>query len=259
MNEIETCSTFYTNAEIRHAIRLHAQSEYPDEAVGCIVDNSYVELVNEADEPEISFARSDYPADAQAIIHSHTRDHSTAPSRADMESQQATALPWGIIATDGINCSEIQWFGDQVPVPSLLGRKFVSGFTDCWGLVRDVYRTQFGILLQNIPRDENWYKDEPPHEKALDLLGPDRIIETGFRIISMKAARPGDVLLGSIRSTVVNHCGLVLPDGLILHHTDGRLSRREPAANWMKFIRYCVRHESFMKNPDLIPDIGVYR
>lgn len=248
----------YQDATIANAVQDHALADYPNEAVGCIVDGQYLPLINEADQPQISFARSDYPADAEAFIHSHTQDRSTAPSRADMQSQQATALPWGIVATDGKSCSAIQWFGDQVPVPPLLGRTFVSGFTDCWGLVRDVYRTQFGITLQNIPRDENWYRDQPPHGVALDLLGTDRIIETGFRIIDISKARPGDVLLGSILSRVVNHCAILLPDGLLMHHTDGRLSRREPVNNWMKLIRYCVRHESFLNNPDAVPEIRVY-
>lgn len=254
---------FEENSQIEKDARAHAMAEYPNESVGCVVETGgklqFLPLVNSSDNPKVSFKIQERPrCPMLAIIHSHTMDTSVAPSKVDMASQQASATPWGIIHCDGINTSKISWFGDQVPVEPLVGRSFLSGQRDCWGLVRDVYRTQFGITLRNIPRDENWYKHEPPHMEAEDLLGPESITETGFQIIPRNNMRAGDVVLGRIgRTGVVNHCGLVLEDQRILHHLEDRLSRTEPIGPWIRHVLFVTRHNSFMDKRVIVPKIQV--
>lgn len=254
---------FKLGGPIERAAREHAMDEYPQEAVGAVVEGAhgrvYMPLQNVSDDPTHKFEIGARPLlPMLAIIHSHTMDQSVAPSRVDMESQQATHIPWGIIRCDGLNTSPISWFGDQVPVAPLLGRQFVSGHHDCWGLVRDVYRTQFGIVLPNFPRDENWYKDAAPHGKALDLFSVEHIIGMGATVIAQSEAREGDVVLGKIgRTGVVNHCGLLLGNGLVLHQLEGRLSRREPVGPWMRYIRYVVRHNKFMDSRELPPRVEI--
>lgn len=247
----------YQKPTIYPEFAAHCLEQYPKEAVGCVVgDGEFLPLDNVAENPEETFRVDKIPRTPMvALLHSHTRDFSTAPSRSDMESQQAMAIPWGIVHCNGERCGSVQWFGDQVEIPTLLGRQFVSGWTDCWCLMRDVYRQQFGITLQNIPRDENWWKREPPHNEPLDLLGYERVIETGFVPISQSEMRPGDILMGRVLSEVVNHCALLLPNGLVLHQLDGkgRLSRRDNLNNWSRLIEFTVRHKSFVDDPDSMP------
>ena len=250
---------YIAQPEIRQAAIEHALVEYPSEAVGAVVsgvdeaDVSYLPLVNVSETPERAFEIAEKPlAPMHAIIHSHTLDPSIAPSRVDMASQQAMGIPWGIIGCNGVTGTDIHWFGDELPVAPLLGRQFVSGHHDCWALVRDVYRTQFGIVLQNIPRDEDWYKVDPP----MDLLSYERIIETGFVPIDYQDSREGDVVLGKVgRVGVVNHCGLLFRNGQVLHQLEGRNSRKEAVGPWMRFVRFVVRHKSFADNPDRIPQV----
>ncbi len=250
---------YITNPEIGQAAKDHALAVYPEESVGAIVsgfngaDVSYYPLVNVSETPERAFEIGERPrTPMHAIIHSHTLDPSIAPSRVDMASQQAMGIPWGIVGCNGDTATGIHWFGDEVPIAPLLGRQFVSGFHDCWSLVRDVYRSQFGIVLQNIPRDEDWYKSDPPS----DLLSYERIIETGFVPIDYRDAREGDVILGKVgRAGVVNHCGLLIGNGLVLHQLEGRNSRKEPVGPWMRFVRFVVRHKSFVDNHARIPKV----
>ena len=252
MSHSSAVDQFVGSQAIAKAASAHAVAEYPNESVGCVIESPdgliYEALENVSTNPTHSFAIGVHPDEPiLAIIHSHSLDVSTAPSRVDMSSQQAMAVPWGILHSTQNSAGEIHWFGDQLPAAPLLGRSFVSGHHDCWGLVRDVYRSQFDIVLQNIPRDENWYKHEPPHGEALDLLGHNRIIETGFTVIPQSAAREGDVILGKIgRTGVINHCGLLVGNGLVLHQLEGRSSRREPVGPWMRYVQFVARHNSFM-------------
>jgi len=245
---------------IRRAAQEWAISCFPNEAGGFVYDGSFHPVENIAEEPLCRYRpamKPDHPVDG--FIHSHTQDPSTAPSRVDMASQQAAGVPYGIVATDGKVASEIQWFGDQLPVPPLLGRPFVSGVSDCWCLVRDVYRTQFGITLHNVPRDPNWYKAEMPHGSPQDLFSVARIIESGFEIVQLKDAQPGDIVAGRVMCPVVNHCGLLLENNLLLHQLDGdgRISRREPIRRWRALISHVARHKSFIDSPESRPEIRI--
>ena len=66
----------------------HALSEFPRESVGVVHQGKYVPMENTSANPEESFRLEKYPQDAEAIIHSHTRTSSLAPSYDDMVSQQ---------------------------------------------------------------------------------------------------------------------------------------------------------------------------
>lgn len=219
--------------------REHATNAFPCEAVGAVVEGSYRALVNTSDDPEKSFRVESIPLGTEALIHSHTRDTSIAPSAHDMASQQAMGMPWGILTCNGVSCSEIEWFGDGAPIAPYLGRKFLSGVRDCWCLIRDIYRQEQGVTgLPNLPRDEDWF------ERGIDLLNPETIAAAGFRQIQFDQMQPGDLCLGMLASRVVNHCGIYVGRGLILHHMRDRLSCREPVKPWERTIRYFLRHES---------------
>lgn len=242
---------YAAGSDVEHAAKEHALRCFPEESVGCVIDGAYVPLENEAADPQESFYVPEWPSQAEAIIHSHPASRLIprpeefadfrAPSSDDMRSQQATGLPWGITVCDGRSASSLEWFGDEVPyVEPLLGRTFLSGVRDCWCLIRDVYRQQFGILLDNLPRDSDWYR------QGIDLLNLQSITAAGFRQIDPSEVRPGDVLLGQVASVsrIVNHCGLFIGrGGQVLHQLHRRLSVREPLKPWQRSIRYCVRHE----------------
>ena len=235
--------------DVREAVIEHGMQEYPREAVGIVRAGSYVPLENVHDDPANHFRLDAFPDGAQAVIHTHTRTDSrlgplhvsAAPSQSDMQTQQAMGIPWAIqpMQQNG-PAGRLEWFGDTCPTPTLVGREFLSGSRDCWCLVRDFFRLQWGINLLNLPRDDDWYRRT---EDEFDLLGPYWIKKAGFEPIEFSEARPGDVVLGSIASRRNNHTGLLCSRGLVLHQIEGRRSCLEPINPWQRYIHSVVRHK----------------
>jgi hypothetical protein len=240
---------------IKADVEAHGLQEYPKEAVGKVVRFGkgfrYVPLENKHEDPENHFLLDSFPDDAEAIVHTHTRtvQHefragryvSAAPSQGDMKSQQSCEIPFGILPM-GENgaMTDIEWFGNKVPIPRLLGRSFLSGIRDCWCLTRDFYQLQWGLVLPNLPRDHDWYRRE---EEEFDLLSEYQIRKAGFDLIDPQEARPGDVLIGSVASRKCNHVGILCSRSRVLHHVAGKQSCREGLGIWRRYVTFCARHK----------------
>ena len=236
---------FY-DKDVLTAVQIHAIEQFPKESVGAVIGGKYIPLQNTHLTPELSFAAPAEAFDnAQALIHSHT-DGNQAPSILDMQQQQAMDIPWGIVRTSKYECSKIEWFGNGVPIEPYLGRKFLDGIRDCWCLVRDWYIKEKGIYLANLPREPYWYLP-PPHGAGLDLLNENTIADCGFYEIDKSDLQLGDVILGKVASPVVNHAGLYLGNGLVMHHMGSKLSCKEPLGRWERYCKFYVRHESCLK------------
>lgn len=233
----------FNSPSIRLAAKQHACDEYPREAVGIVVENSYKRLKNIHSEPETGFLTEElFEDNIQALVHSHPNGK-TSPSIQDMVNQQAMDIPWGIVSCTQNEASHIEWFGDGTPVPNYIGRTFLDGVRDCWCLVRDWYKIELGVVLKNLPREENWYLPKP-RGLGMDLLNPHTIRECGFEQIDRTQLKRGDVILARVASPVTNHAALYLGGGLILHHMGGRLSCKQPAGRWANYAEYYVRHTS---------------
>ena len=72
----------------------------------------------------------------------------------------------------------------------------------------------------------------------------DNCLENGFDYIDQTQAKEGDCFFMQLRADVVNHCGIYLGNGQILHHLYGRLSREEPLGRWTKYITDWVRYKN---------------
>lgn len=237
-------------------------SKYPAEACGIIIEQSvpiFVRCINIVPISEKNCRFEIGSADLRkyenllAVIHSHP-DGLRCPSARDMECQMETAVPWGIVrivknpgARNAICAAEAPfWFGDQMPRTSLIGRSFRHGVTDCYALIRDWYREKRRILLKNVPRDWNWWKNNP--ETA---LYEKNFKSAGFRMLqSDETPSEGDLAFFRLHSSVINHAAVLCEPGIILHHFCGnseyspdRLSIREPIGRWLRHVQYWVRYE----------------
>lgn len=230
------------NPKVIEKAKEHGLNAYPKEACGVVIDDEYIPCDNVAYDPKSDFIidPKDYLSiklgnkTIQAVIHSHTNGLHQ-PSKADMEKQIQMKIPWGIILATKDSVTDILWFGDQVPIRDLVGRPFIHGVYDCYALARDWFRIQKNILLPNYPRHDQWWG------KGEDMF-TQFFLDAGFYEIH-KPKNVGDIIIGKIMGKVPNHCAIYIGDGLILHHLSKRLSNREPADRWMKFVTMCLRHK----------------
>jgi cell wall-associated NlpC family hydrolase len=226
-----------------------ALAAFPNEAVFFITEAGCTEVENIHEHPDKYFAVADgdhrraMAEGLLAVVHSHP-DNIAAPSSLDMKGQMSTAVPWGIIGTDGVGVSDIAWWGKGAPKAPLIGRTFRHGITDCYSLIKDYYEIEKGIELPEFPRDWEWWKTNA------------NLFEDGFKIagfvkIDAPDAQPGDVWLANIGSEfgVANHGGLLLEDGLMLHQIGSkdpvdhsRPSAREPIYRYMPHITHWLRY-----------------
>ena len=244
--------TFSLTPELRSAIEAHAREQYPNESCGVVIKGVYRPCENVAPDPLNDFEIGEhqvYLADGlEAIVHSHPGgpDH---PTHSDMESQIATAVPWVILPLNEDQFGEPILWGEGVEIPPIIGREFKHGVTDCYSLIRDVYRlgkdklAEQGISwpfepieLPEFPRDDAWWN--------LDQnLYIDNFEKAGFVRVKREEVQPGDIFMCKIRSKVENHAGVLIDDGLVLHHLPLRLSRREPSCIWWGATDLWVRYQ----------------
>lgn len=214
----------------------HALAEYPRESCGLLVNingkEQYLPCNNMATEPRDQFVMDprDY-ADAEdlgeiiAIVHSHP-DAPNKPSQADKVACEASGLPWHIItvhkdpATDKIDfVGDIRFEPSGFEAP-LIGREFHHGVLDCYALVRDYYKREHGIDMENYKREDEWWN------KGQNLY-MDLWQEAGFVEVSEKDLQVGDMIVMQVRSPVPNHAGIYLGNGQFMHHLYNNLSRRD--------------------------------
>lgn len=227
-----------TNAQ-REAAFKHAVAEYPNESCGLIVGGRYRKVPNSHPKPEADFhIHPDYWlkwGEPTGVVHSHPNGPKY-PSAADMRAQIETNVPWHIVHVTEDGPIGVASWGDSLPIPELIGREFMHGISDCYTLIRDYYRLERGVTILEFPRDDEWWND------GGDLYSKG-FKKAGFKAVPLDRLQVGDVVLGRVRSPVINHGGIYLGDDLLLHHLPNRLSRREPIGPWFKYIELAVRYK----------------
>ena len=169
------------------------------------------------------FVKAEETGNILAVIHSHPVTPPIA-SQADKISCENSDLPWHIV-----NPKTEQW-GYYEPSgykPTLLGRPWVWGVTDCWSLVRDWYKEEKNIILRD------WDRPTTPQQFLEKPLFESCAWRTGFRELRTdEKLINGDVLLMSILNPTLNHVAIFL-DGDVLHHLADRISCKEPYNQWL--------------------------
>lgn len=254
--------------EIILAAKEHARKLYPEESCGIVVKSEYLACENVAadpanheDKPDCNCRKCSFVLDPKryakhigsikGVIHSHP-DGTTYPSRADMEGQIASDIPWAIVPLDADRVYDLTIWGEDI-VP-IIGREFTHGTADCLSLIRDCYRLGSDALAEqdmpdwpyppadfdDIARQDLWWVNG-------ENLYHDNFAKWGFERINESEIRPGDVFLMKvgIQANVENHGGLLISPDLVLHHLPNRLSRREPAGPWIRAATVWLRYKGF--------------
>lgn len=227
---------------LEQTILEHAKNMAPQESCGLVIrlegSEQYIPCENNHADPNnyFSISAEDYIQASQigeviAIAHSHPGGNPHLSS-ADRAHQLKTNLPWWLVCNDQITKFEC--------VPKLLGREFIHGSTDCYGLFRDAYHLA-GYSLPDFEREDNWWKQK----KELYL---ENLSDNGFKQVK-KEIQSGDVILCCYASSRANHAAIYLGDQTILHHVPNQLSKREVYnERWQKMTHSIWRYRNWQQS-----------
>ena len=136
----------------------------------------------------------------------------------------------------------------------LLGLQFEHGVTDCYSLVRHMFKDNLNIELFDYARPNDWWIED-----GMDLY-KDNFQKEGFSTIDLsdlKDLRVLDCFLISIpdprnlKVNKTNHAAVYVGNGFIVHHRLGKLSQKSPYRYQMKnWTTSVVRHKD-------VPDLSV--
>lgn len=235
------------------AIQAAGAAAYPNEACGVVIragkKSIPIPCKNVAEHPTMHFVIdvNDYAEAAKlgeviGIWHTHV-ELPAIPSDADKVGCENSEMPWYIVGV--FKAGDTFSFTDmEVVEPSgfeldYLERPYAFGVLDCWSLVRDYYRREYGIKLGDYPRIEKFWKE------GYNFFGENWKNE-GFRqLINDEEPRTGDLFLIQTDGEHPNHIAIYLGNEMILHHCHGRLSRRDIYGGfWQKHTTHHLRHES---------------
>lgn len=231
--------------EIKEKALDHAKEEYPKEAVGLVHvikgKNRYFKCQNLAETPDEHFILNpkDYleaekKGEIIAVVHSHPKTN-PAPSPADKVACEASGLPWFIVNPNTETWGEYKPEGWEL---AYVGREFSHGIVDCYSLVRDFYKREFKLQLNDYNRRDQWW------EKGENMY-LDNFAKEGFKETTLEQIAYGDLFLMQLESPVPNHAGIYLGDGVVLHHVQGRLSSRDVYGGYyQKVTAKVLKHES---------------
>lgn len=214
--------------ELLAAVRAHAIECAPAECCGLFLWDGhdgaiYQPCRNVAAIGEFEIAPEDWAAAEDkgqilGVVHSHRV--SAQPSTADISGRHASNLPWWIVTRN-------DWKRMPSPMPAA-GRPFAWGVQDCYSLLQDYHHG-----LPDYVRGRDFEQHGDPYMENLEA--------EGWRVVD-EDPQPGDLLFFSIRSADrINHAGVALGDGLILHHLPGRLAVKEPIGAWVRCLKHVVR------------------
>lgn len=139
----------------------------------------------------------------------------------------------------------------------LLARNYKMGSEDCFGLVRDLYKNAFGILLPNYARPRNFY--DPRINLYARIVAQPEFKERGLCPTDFKE---GDILAFRVAGAdLVNHVGVYLGNNLFLHQMFDAQPREENLdQRWLRRLYMAVYHvdvpvtKEKLNILDVIPD-----
>jgi len=126
-----------------------------------------------------------------------------------------------------------------------LGREFVHGTTDCYSLIRDFYKDEFGIELRDYARPDYWWN------KGQNLY-IDNFRKEGFYLLDdLEEPQYGDIFLIALGCSVASHGAIYIGENKILQHVQDHLSSID---RYMGVFKNCtlarIRHKLVKKEED---------
>lgn len=239
------------NEKIIDSVMNHAKNCYPYECCGLIIENEnkkleYIECTNIVPDNENErlgakynfaidpreYVEAEERGDIKYIVHSHP-DASSRPSKNDIARCNESGLPWLIVSYPSQDYRIV-----EPCEPDLIGRDFVLGVYDCYGLIMDYYKKTLGIELPDYRVNYHWWENG-------ENLYLDNYSNAGF--VEVNHLKKHDVILMQVESVVTNHAGIIIDNNTLLHHLYGRQSCRVPYGGYYRDrTTKILRHKNFL-------------
>jgi proteasome lid subunit RPN8/RPN11 len=145
-----------------------------------------------------------------AIYHSHVNSDYNF-SEQDLEISEESCLP--IYVYSKIDKKINSYIPLSYDYGDFQGKRYIWGFNDCYGLIRDFYKKEKNFLLPDYIRDESF------RTSNFDIM----IKEINKFTKKIDDFKFGDLFVFSQRGNA-KHLAIYYGDGKILHHPIGKLS-----------------------------------
>jgi len=123
----------------------------------------------------------------------------------------------------------------------LIGRQFIRGVNDCYSILRDYYRQDLKINLNDYIRDDDIFdgKNDFIMKHAEDA---------GFRVLEGRSViKKNDVLVFKHFGPYPRHLGVFVGNSRFLHQPCSNLSCVDLlAGDWQKRLKFILRHKNFV-------------
>jgi proteasome lid subunit RPN8/RPN11 len=229
---------------VKSAIAGHARQCFPEEACGLVVNGQVIPCKNAHPSPLTDFAilAQDYARiEKKGIIEAIYHSHPSGPdqfSSADIKACKQSNIPWILFNAESGNFLQADPSGNA----PYEGRPWVYGVFDCYAILRDFYKREFNVELDDFERgaEMEWERDEW-------RMFERNWAHQGFIEID-KPEKKGDFLLMQINAPSPNHAGVISEDGWsFYHHLIGRQSEKSVYGGyWAKMTTTVLRHRKLL-------------
>ena len=246
--------------DLKQAILDHTKQVYPLEACGVVVNKEYIPCKNLSTVKDQFYidpkdiVRAEAKGVIDAYVHSHP-DNDSTPSEPDLVQMNKQTKAWIICGYIPNELEEVNIYKPNGYTLPLLGRQYYHGLQDCYTIIKDYYKRELNINLNDYNRLDNWWQNENTESLYLENFKNEGFIE-------VSDIRKHDVILFRIGRTYhINHAGIFLEDGsltseeapsvvgnsLFIHHPYDRLSLREVYGEaWNKRKEKVLRHKDLL-------------
>lgn len=197
---------------IQQQIKEAALKTPNEEICGLLVESGnfygFIQCTNKSSNKKNHFEISPFDylniAETNKIIGILHSQRSSVPSSLDIINAFGHNLKSYIYSIDGDIFIEVT--EKHLKYGRYLNQKFEIGKQDCYTLIKNFYQQEFNIEINNYPRTDSWFKENP------NIIKENYEREGFVEVDNIKNAKEGDVIVFSW-----GHMAIFLEKDLILH------------------------------------------
>jgi proteasome lid subunit RPN8/RPN11 len=232
------------NKTIKDFIWKHCEEAYPKECCGFIVWSllglQIIKGKNTSDTPEthfkldpVEYINVSKSGKIIGVYHSHP-NHTSDITDADKDFSDMYCLPLYAISYPEYTYSYYEPVNFRC---ELLGRPFAENIFDCLSLIRDFHKQNFNITFPFVPYDIDWIEQGKTYFEDL---------YESFGFVKVSEPRPSDTVLFKLGHRVT-HAAILHDLNTLLHHSEDRLSCKEPFdPRLVKHVYGYFRHKTLI-------------